>query len=320
MIFAVQVLQKDVLVKILIFTLFINIFFMISPVNTAAEDKADRRVIFNKLDTAGDDYGPGTYNYPLNRIFQVEGRLFDLLALTVYESEEKYSFEFDFERLTDHWNGSFGFSLPLIEIYFDNKSGGEKDLFQKGANISFPEDFSWDKYLKISGWWVRLFEPDDIGKDLYNLNENALVDPFAAETAVVEKNDNTLIITISKKELGSLNNSKFVLLIGSFDPFGYGHYRSITDTAASWQLYDLSGRNIEKAPRTVDILVPDGKDQKEILSDGDFPVVPYLRLKPPLPIFEKPAAYYFTEKNLIIVSAFLLYLYLIYVFIKKYQN
>jgi len=315
-IFAVK---KEILVKIITFALMINIIFMISSVEISAEKAADRHVIFNKLDAAGDDYGPGTYNYPLNRIFKSEGHLFDLLALRIYESEKKYSFEFEFDKLTDPWNSKFGFSLPLIEIYFDNKDGGAEQLFQKGANISFAEDFKWDKYIKISGWWVRLFGPDDIGKDLYNLNENALVDPFAAETAVVEKKDNKIMIRISKKELGLLDNSKFVLLIGSFDPFGYGHYRSVTDTASSWQLYDLSGRDIKNVPSVVDILVSDGKDQKKILSKEDFPVVPYLRLKPPLPDSKKSAAYYFTENNLIIVCAFLLYLYLIFIFIKKYK-
>ncbi|RCW45693.1 MULTISPECIES: glucodextranase DOMON-like domain-containing protein [unclassified Halanaerobium] len=311
--------KEEILVKIITFVLLINIILMISLFSIIVEAAADSHVIFNKMDNAGDDYGPGTYNYPLNHIFKKEGHLFDLLSLTIYESEKHYSFEFKFTKLSDPWNSRFGFSLPLIEIYFDNKDGGADKLFQKGANISFSEDFKWDKYLKISGWWVRLFEPDDIGKDLYNLNENALIDPFAAKTAVVDKRENTIIMRIAKKELGLLDNSKFVLLIGSFDPFGFGHYRSVSDTPASWQLYDLSGRDIKKAPSVVDILVPDGKDQKKILSEGDLPVVPYLKLKPSMPVFKKLTAYYFTEKNLIIVFAFLFYLYLIYVFIKKYK-
>ena len=85
--------------------------FLISFLMTAV-CSAEYRVVFNHLDALGDDFGPGDYEYPLNHIFQQEDNLFDIQALTIFESEHSYRFRFSFGSLTDPWNSEYGFSLP----------------------------------------------------------------------------------------------------------------------------------------------------------------------------------------------------------------
>jgi carbohydrate-binding DOMON domain-containing protein len=262
--------------KIIIISIVISILFLLFISVNAAE--ADYDVIFNHRDAEKDDFGPGTYQYPQNDIFQNKGNLFDIKVFTILESEDSYLFKFNFSNLTDPWNAKYGFSLPLIELYIDNEQGGSNIPFYKGANISFEEEFNWNKFLKISGWWVRLFNPDSKEKAVFNLNEISAEDPYQAKTAEVSKEDNTIDIKISKSELGSLDNSEFVLLIGSFDPFGYDHFRSFTEEKRSWQIYAETELDINKIPRVMDILVPEGRSQRKILTE-EFAEIPSFAVK-----------------------------------------
>jgi len=252
----------------ILFLFFINVY--------AAEAEYD--VIFNHRDAEKDDFGPGTYQYPQNEIFQNKGNLFDIRVFSILESDNDYLFKFNFSNLTDPWNGKYGFSLPLIELYIDNGQGGSRTPFYKGSNISFEEDFDWNKFLKISGWWVRLFNPDSKEEAVFNLNEISEKDPYQSDTAELTVENNTISLKISKSELGSLENSKFVLLIGSFDPFGYDHFRSFTEEKSYWQLSVKTELDINKIPRVMDILVPEGRSQRAILTE-EFAEIPFFSVK-----------------------------------------
>ncbi|MFW6280903.1 MAG: glucodextranase DOMON-like domain-containing protein [Halanaerobium sp.] len=260
---------------IIIISIIISILFLlfIKAHAVEADLEADYDVIFNHRDAEKDDFGPGTYQYPQNEIFQNKGNLFDIRVFTILESDNDYLFKFDFTRLTDPWNSKYEFSLPLIELYIDNDQGGSNNPFYRGANISFEEGFSWNKFLKISGWWVRIFNPNSKERAVFNLNEISSEDPYQSETADVSIEDNTINLKISKSELGSLDSSKFVLLIGSFDPFGYDHFRSFSEEKSSWQIYTETELDINKIPRVMDILVPEGRSQREILSE-EFAEIP----------------------------------------------
>jgi carbohydrate-binding DOMON domain-containing protein len=261
---------------IIIISIIISILFLLFINVHAAE--ADYEVIFNHRDAENDDFGPGTYQYPQKEIFQNKGNLFDIRVFTILESDNDYLFKFNFTKLTDPWNSEYGFSLPLIELYLDNDQGGSNNPFYKGANISFEEGFNWNKFLKISGWWVRIFNPNSKERAVFNLNEISSEDPYQAETADVFTEDNTINLKISKTELGSLDNSKFVLLIGSFDPFGYDHFRSFSKEKSSWQIYTETELDITKIPRVMDILVPEGRSQREILTE-EFAEIPSFAVK-----------------------------------------
>ncbi len=251
------------------------ICLFILPVAVNAENY---RVIFNHLDGAGDDYGPGEYSYPQNKIFQNKGDLFDLKSMTIFESESEYKIRFSFSNLTDPWGAQYGFSLPLIEVYLDNRSGGSNQLFHSGANVSFEDDFYWNKFLKISGWWVRIFNPDSKKENLLNINEISLNDPDSNGNLNLSKENNDIFLKLPKTEVGSLQNSKIIVLVGSFDPFGYDHFRSLSKTKRYWQIYSENDIPNSSSPRVLDILVPAGRSQKEILS-GELPELPSLKIE-----------------------------------------
>lgn len=300
--------------RLILFTLII-IYLLFLP---AAVDAEDYRVVFNHLDGVGDDYGPGSYHYPQNRIFQNKGHLFDIKSLTIFESKNEYKFRFSFSKLTDPWGAEFLFSLPLIELYIDNNSGGSNKLFQEGANVSFKSDFYWDKFFKISGWWVRVYNPDSQKENLLDINELPLADTYSVESLKLTKEGNDIYLRIPKSEINSLQDSKIVLLIGSFDPFGYDYFRSLSESRRSWQIYSESEVELEKAARVLDILVPGGEKQKEILDD-EIPELPYLSVDKTLPLREKTIADYLMTINKLSISILIIYLLFIVFIIYRFN-
>jgi carbohydrate-binding DOMON domain-containing protein len=296
--------------------LFIICLFIL-PAAVSAENY---RVIFNHLDGIGDDYGPGDYDYPQNHIFQNKGRLFDLKSMTIFEGENEYKVRFSFSNLTDPWGAKYGFSLPLIEIYIDYQNGGSNQIFQEGANVRFKENFNWDKFIKISGWWVRLFNPNSDKENLLNINDLSLNKPDSNGDLSLQREGNDLFLKIPKNEINSLQNSKIIVMVGSFDPFGYDHFRSLSRTKSYWQIYSKNEISNSKSPRVLDLLVPEGRNQKNILS-GQLPVLPYLKIESERPAREPTLVDQLQPLNEISLSILFFYiLFLIFVLYKFKYN
>ncbi|MGM0499125.1 MAG: glucodextranase DOMON-like domain-containing protein [Bacillota bacterium] len=303
---------KNTKLKLIIF--FIICLFLL----TSAVKADDYKVIFNHLDGVGDDYGPGDYYYPQNHIFQNRGNLFDLKSLTIFENEKEYKYRFSFSNLTDPWGAKYEFSLPLIEVYIDNQAGGSNKLFHSGANISFEDDFYWNKFLKISGWWVKLFNPDSRKENILNINDLSLAEPDSSENIYLNKVDNYIFLIIPKSEMNLAQNSKIIVLIGSFDPFGYDHFRSISNNKSYWQIYSESNISDSTNPRVLDILVPGGENQKEILR-GEMPKIPYLKIDFEKEEGEPTLVDYLMPVNKISLSILLLYIVILIFTILKFK-
>ena len=242
------------------------LFFFNNP--AIAEDI----VLLEIDDPLNDDYGPGTYQYPTDEAFQEKG-LFDITSFSISRSGEKYRFKLVFANLTDPWGSKFGFSLPLIEMYIGKRGSGITELYKEGANIKLDPNFPWSTLLKISGWWVRLYKPDDMNRE-----ENiwdAEINPADLEDVELNVSGNTIIFYLNQEIVGDLENAHIYLLIGSFDPFGPDNFRTIKSDTNSWNFSDLTSDSLEFAPRVIDIVLPVGTEQSRILAnfEEDYPTV-----------------------------------------------
>lgn len=310
-------LLREIKAEILMLIFFLLLIFLFF--SAAAVNGENYEVIFNHLDAEGDDYGAGDYYYPKNHIFQNKGNLFDLKALTILESEAYYKLEFAFSKLTDPWGAKYGFSLPLLELYIDNQPGGSNELFYEGANINFENDFYWNKFLKISGWWVKIFEPESKKKNLLNIDELALKLSDSTENVKLKKNGDKLELRISKEEINSLAASKIVVLVGSFDPFGLDHFRSLSKKENYWQIYSKSKTDLSSSTRVLDILVAGGKSQQEILK-GEMPTVPYLIVDTSTTARKKSLVDILKPVNQISLTLLLLYIVVLVLIIYKFKD
>ncbi len=224
-------------------------------------------IIFSVDDPAGDDCGPCYYNYPTNKIFSPFSGLYDIRNFSLIDDNENYIYEFHFTEITDPWNSRFGFSMPLIELYIDNDSGGSTKLFEEGANIRLDPEHPWNKLIKISGWWVRVFTPADKGKNMIDLSAETEEFPQNVENARVETKDNVIRVELGKELTGDLTGAKIYILVGSFDPFGFDHFRGLKQKKSSWSFSTDKEIYIDNAPRVVDIILPPGKEQSKVLED-----------------------------------------------------
>ena len=234
-------------------------------------------------DQIADDYGPGTYQYPTSKIFSTQKGLFDLQQFTVKELNENYILKFKFGNLTDPWESKFGFSLPLIELYIDNQKGGAKELFQKGANVKLDPEHSWNKLFKLSGWWLRVYNPTDKAKLEMGFNEDVEETPWEIKDCKVkvDNDNNTISVELKKQILGPLKGSHIFVLVGSFDPFGQDHFRSVSQEPSSWNFSDTEHDNLKYAPRVIDTIFPGDTEQKKALAkfEEDYPVLEPITLR-----------------------------------------
>ena len=109
-------------------------------------------------DPEGDDYGPGTYTYPTNAVF--EPGVFDLTAFEVYETENDVIFHVQFKGPIDNvWGSPIGLSVQTIDIYIDTDgiagSGSTEAL--AGRRVRIADDSAWE-YADLG----RGMEPDAV--------------------------------------------------------------------------------------------------------------------------------------------------------------
>ncbi|ACL70352.1 glucodextranase DOMON-like domain-containing protein [Halothermothrix orenii] len=302
-------------INIIVISLLILTLIVFSIEKVQSEDV----LLYEITDPAGDDYGPGNYRYPTNGDFHPFEGLFDITRFRITEKGDYYFFDFKFSKITNPWQSENGFSLPLIELYIDNQQGGDVKLFEPGANVELCPDYPWDVFLKISGFWVRAFNPSDRDKrkelqaeilSLQQLEKN----PWDVNDSSLTVTGNTITLKIKRDIVGPLDKAYLYILIGGFDPFGPGHFREVVSNTASWRFSLNSSGKLDYAPRVIDVILPEGMKQEEVLGNfnNDFPVI-Y-----PLKIGGKSISWISGYKKYLIYLVFLLIIYTGVTLNKKY--
>ncbi len=221
--------------------------------------------LFSVSDPEGDDYGPGTYTYPTDAVFNKTG-LFDLTGLDVLKAGDNYVFRFHFKNLGGNpWNGPNGFSLQVIEAYFDFKDGGNTSAIKladngPGANVKFNRP--WDVALRVTGWTKKLV-----------LSNGTVLENIEVFTDLEE---NTINVLVPVKYFGgnfNPENIRMAVLVGSQDGFGVDEWRDVQVEAEEWRIGggDSDAIIAGVAPRVMDLLVPEWfhPTQEEQLSSYD---------------------------------------------------
>lgn len=231
---------------------------------------SDLEVLAEFSDPTGDDHGPGYYAYPNHDVFAPQKELLDLLSFSL-KRDPKQRFlrlKFEFARLTDPWDSRYGFSHPLIHLYFDTEEGGSTELFREGANVRLNPEYSWNRHLRISGWWVRLMTPADDPWDMTrDLNIDAETSPWDVEEAEITAEDGLIRLDLPEEKLGQLEGARVYLLVGAFDPFGEDYFRGLQKHPSNWSFYAAREIDLDYAPRVIDYLQEEEGVQEEVLAD-----------------------------------------------------
>ncbi|WP_297497488.1 glucodextranase DOMON-like domain-containing protein [Thermococcus sp.] len=243
-----------------------NLSVISTPVELKLPKQVKGIVLVDMKDPVGDDHGPGNYTYPTDKVFKPG--VFDLTRFQLIEQKDSYLMVFYFRNLGGNpWNGPNGFSLQMIEAYFDFKKGGNTSAIKiykggPGANVNIDPHHPWDVAIRVEGWEDYVVLPNGTKlKDVLKVS----VDPTK----------NAIMVTMPKEYM-KLNMSYGLygtVLIGSQDGYGPDHWRAVAVKAEQWR---IGGGNPDAiiagvAPRVIDELVPPGfkPTQEQQLSSYD---------------------------------------------------
>lgn len=240
--------RKIVIVLLLIMTLSSVLYY-----------QADRRynsekLIFSMDDPKGDDYGPGTYKYPLSAIFDPRKEHLDLLRFRVSEVGDNYCFDMFFPRVDNPWGASEGFSHPITEIYLaDGASDGRKKPLRKGSNILFEATMPWQYMVKVVSFnGTAVFTAND-HEDAEGMTEGI--------TTGVMADKKTIRASIPKKLLpGSPGDWNFYVIVGSQDGLGPDNFRNVAASEGQWNFGGGTDTDID--PNVIDLLAVEGEQEK----------------------------------------------------------
>lgn len=142
-------------------------------------DLGTTTVVLDVADPEGDDYGPGTYTYPLDGVFR--SGAYDLLNFQVGYDEENIVFRLSLRGPVENvWDSPNGLSIQTFDIYLDRDSDGQGGVAMlPGRNLSFQEGFAWDIAIHAEGWTSAIYAPGTEGPEQIASNSefSILADP-----------------------------------------------------------------------------------------------------------------------------------------------
>ncbi len=221
------------------------------PVHALIPTLIRGELIFSMEDPKGDDFGLGSYVYPLNKVFAPKG-IFDLVRYAVYDAGDSWQFALDFAALPNPWGGPHGFSHPLVLLFLDVKEGGSTELHPEAeaAKVSFDPAHPWDYFIRVAGWpaYGRHLWTPEAGPEFVSVTS----DPKRGR----------IIVTVPKSLLPEVRGYHYVL-VASQDGYAKDYVRPIAAQTGEW----VGGGCPDPmwAPQIYDYLAPTVEDQVAML-------------------------------------------------------
>jgi len=223
-------------------------------------------------DPEGDDYGPGYYTYPTDPVFK-DGD-FDLLKFELGLYEGSYTATYTVGNLDNAWGSDNGLSKATYFLFIDNKADEGTTQGIEGLNISFAENFKWDVALQIEGWESKVYKVSSGEINAANAAD------LGVEIKGTEGAPGQVVVDIPKEVVGELTaESKMMVMVAGQDGYGTNRIRQVTPEAQQWRFG--GGNEAGTAPAVIDMIVPEGMKQEEILDYKTKAVtIPGVSLKP----------------------------------------
>jgi hypothetical protein len=206
--------------------------------------------VFAIDDPEGDERGI----YPTNPQMHPDGNLtrqgfMDILRFRVGYDAEWTIFEFKFKELENVWNSPVGYSHPLMQVYIDKDRtpGSGSTLCDQNGHFSINSENAWELLVRSDGF------------DRYILWENG------TQTSGMQSFSDAVDKIIDIKAPRSVvdiptDNWAYTVVVGSQD---FSAFREFYSQPQEWKFG--GGDDSIYDPNVVDMLVPIGRNQNEIL-------------------------------------------------------
>ena len=214
-------------------------------------------------DPSGDDYGPGTYTYPTDAVFQPGS--YDVTQFEVGFDEESILFRFTMAGPVDNpWDSPNGVSIQTFDIYIDQDGDGQGgQALLPGRNLALADEFAWDYAITVEGWVPGLFIPgeDDGAQKIATSSEMfILADP----------GQQRVTIRVPTSLLGEgpdqWHFAAAVMSQEGFPSAGVMRIRDVEPQAAQWRIGGAP-TDTSNHTRVLDLVWPEEGTQEMWLSD-----------------------------------------------------
>ncbi|HOJ92357.1 MAG TPA: glucodextranase DOMON-like domain-containing protein [Dictyoglomaceae bacterium] len=232
------------------------------PIYAVIPEAKLETVYFSIDDPVGDDYGWGGISYPTDPVFKPG--VFDIIHVEMGKSKDNIVFRVKIRgELENSWGSPIGISLQTIDVYInDGKSNLLYYQALPGRQANIPE--GWNKAIWVEGWTQELIEPTTDEKGKIQLKElKGVVETMADPT------ERTIIISVPEKYLGPVTPDwKIVVIMCGQEGYprpGNWRVREVEETAKQWRFG--GGDDSYGDPNIIDMIVPPGMKQEQILSE-----------------------------------------------------
>jgi alpha-amylase/alpha-mannosidase (GH57 family) len=135
------------------------------PAALIVPDLGTTNLVLEITDPERDDYGPGSYTYPSDAVFQAG--CYDILNFQAGSDTENIVFKFTMRGPVENsWGSPNGLSVQTFDIYIDTNGDGQGGVnFLPGRNLTLQDGFTWDYAVTVEGWESGIYIPGDAGSE-----------------------------------------------------------------------------------------------------------------------------------------------------------
>jgi carbohydrate-binding DOMON domain-containing protein len=233
------------------------------PAVVAVPDLGTTTILVDITDPERDDYGPGSYSYPLDSVFNPGN--FDAQSFQVGFDDENVVFRFYLRGPIDNpWGSPNGLSLQTFDVYVDADGDGQGGVAMlPGRNLAFQEGFAWDYAISVEGWTSGVFTPGDEGPQ-------RIAEPSEFQV-LADPGQRKVTIRVPKSILGDdPENWHYAAAIMSQEGFPSGGVMRIRDVMPVAEQWRIGGAlpDSKNHTRVIDLIWAVPGDQENWL--GDF--------------------------------------------------
>jgi carbohydrate-binding DOMON domain-containing protein len=239
------------------------------PAQVIIPDTGEVTVILQVDDPVGDDYGPGTYTYPEDAVF--EESVYDATTFEVGYDQENLVLTFGFgAEIENPWGSPIGLSLQTMDVYIDKdpSEGSGARLLLPGRNAALMAGFGWEYVVWVEGWNSQVLQanPDTLIPTPYS-------EATSAMRIMVDPAQNAVVIRVPLSFLGEGNPEDWAytaVVLGQegYPSEGVWRVRDVEPNAAQWR-FGGAPAGSRNHTRIIDLVLPvDSEfDQAAVLSD-----------------------------------------------------
>ncbi len=205
-------------------------------------------------DPINDGYGNSSLTPP-SSIYYRSVNAIDITDFSLSKGS-KLGFSISFSDLSNPNKLKNGFSLPIVEVYFDDNSKGAKtNAILAGSGMRLNDGENWHYAFKFSGDFIRLYEN----------TESGIVDISKLQQLDISRDGNTIFVST---DLPKKRNLKAYVLAGNYSAFSNTGWKEITKRLSPWSYSSTS-----QTRPVVDLMAENSKLQKEAIDSGILPLV-----------------------------------------------